>query len=401
MSAGRLPHLNARLQGFGTTIFAEMTALAQRHAAVNLGQGFPDFDGPDAVKDAAIAAIAAGANQYARSAGMPPLCAAIAAHQRRFYGLDYDAESEITVYAGATEAIFATLQALCEVGDEVVMFEPYYDSYRASVAMAGAVERVVTLRDPDFRYDPAALEAAIGPKTRAILLNTPHNPTGKVFRRAELEHIAALCRHHDLIAITDEVYEHLVFDGEHLPLASLPGMRERTVVISSAGKTFSVTGWKIGWSCAPAPLTAALRCAHQFVTFCNGTPFQHAIAAGLALGDDFYAEFLASYRRKRELLCAGLEAAGLRVLAPQGTYFATVDARSIGEPDGDALCRRLPAEAGVAAIPSAAFYTHKERGRHLVRFAFCKTDAVLEEGAARLRRWTAARTAAASAGATP
>ncbi|HEY8380211.1 MAG TPA: aminotransferase class I/II-fold pyridoxal phosphate-dependent enzyme, partial [Nannocystis sp.] len=255
MSSARTPHLTARLQGFGTTIFTEMTRLAIAHGAVNLGQGFPNFDGPDFIKEAAIEAIRAGHNQYCRMSGLPELNRAIAAHQRRFYGLDYDPDAEITVYSGATEAICATLQALCETGDEVVLFEPFYDSYRASVTMAGAVPRVVTLRAPglpgspsatEFAYRPEELEAAISPKTRAILLNSPHNPTGKVFSRDELQHIADLCRRFDLIAITDEVYEHLVYEGAHVPLATLPGMRERTVLISSAGKTFSFTGWKVG-----------------------------------------------------------------------------------------------------------------------------------------------------------
>src|SRR5690606_6409666 len=277
MSSARQPHLTARLQGFGTTIFTEMTRLAVEHSAVNLGQGFPNFDGPEFIKEAAIAAIRAGAHQYCRMSGLPELTRAIAAHQRRFYDLDYDPDTEVTVYSGATEAICATLQALCDTGDEVVLFEPFYDSYRASITMAGAVPRVVTLHAPDFSYRPEALEAAITAKTRAILLNSPHNPTGKVFAQAELEHIAALCQRHDLLAITDEVYEHLVYEGSHVPLASLPGMRERTVLISSSGKTFSFTGWKVGHTCAPPALSAAIRCAHQFVTFCTATPLQHGL----------------------------------------------------------------------------------------------------------------------------
>jgi N-succinyldiaminopimelate aminotransferase len=280
------------VRGFGTTIFAEMTRLAQAHGAVNLGQGFPDFDGPEFLHEAAVKAIREGKNQYCPTGGVPELARAIARHQERFWGLSY-APEEVTVYAGATEAIFASLQALCDPGDEVVLFEPFYDSYLASVTMAGGIPRVVTLRDrpgegeAGFAFDPAELEAAVGPRTRAILLNTPHNPTGKVFSRAELLQVAALAREHDLLVLSDEVYEHLVYEGEHVPPASLPGMRERTVTISSAGKTFSVTGWKIGWTCAPPELTRALQAAHQFITFCNGTPFQHAVAEALAAGDDY------------------------------------------------------------------------------------------------------------------
>lgn len=383
--SGRLPYLTSRLQGFGTTIFAEMTGLANAHGAVNLGQGFPNFEGPPEIRDVAIEALRAGKNQYCRSFGIPELNAAIAAHHERFYGLSYDADTEITVCHGATEAIASTLQALLEVGDEVVMFEPFYDSYRAVVSMAGASPRPVTLRAPDFSYDAAALEAAIGPQTRAIVLNSPHNPTGKVFARSELEHIAKLCQQHDLIAITDEVYEHLVFDGEHIPLASLPGMRDRTVMISSTGKTFSYTGWKIGWTAAPKALSTAIRTAHQFVTFCGAPPYQLGMAHALNLPDSYYEGFLAEYRARRDRLCEGLSAVGFDVLVPAGTYFVCVDIRPLGFSDDMQLCRRLPKDVGVAAIPNSAFYLNKDEGRHLVRFAFCKTDAVLDEGIARLR----------------
>ncbi len=380
-----------RVQGFGTTIFAEMTALAQRHDAVNLGQGFPDFDGPDPVKEAAVEAIREGRNQYCPTGGVPELAAAIARHQERFWGLDYGPD-EITVYAGATEAIFASLQALCDPGDEVILFEPFYDSYRASIAMAGACERVVTLHDrpsssgDGFSYPPEELEAAVTPRTRAILLNTPHNPTGKVYSRPELEHLAGLCRRHDLVLISDEVYEHLVYEGEHLSPASLPGMRERTVSISSAGKTFSFTGWKIGWSCAPVELTRALRAAHQFITFCNGTPFQYAVARGLASDDEYFAGLTAAYRARRDRLCAGLAEVGFGVRRPAGTYFVLADIRPLGYEDDVEFCRMLPETVGVAAIPPTSFYLHREAGRHLVRFAFCKTNAVLDEAVRRLRR---------------
>ncbi len=385
MGSGRIPYLTSRLQGFGTTIFAEMTRLANQHGAVNLGQGFPDFEGPTEIRDAAIAAILEGHNQYSRSYGVPELNAAIAAHQRRFYALEYDPEQEITVFHGATEAIASSLQALLEVGDEVVLFEPFYDSYRAAVAMAGAAPRVVSLRDPGFSYDPAELERAIGSRTRIIVLNSPHNPTGKVWSRAELEHVARLCREHDLIAITDEVYEHLVFDGQHVPLATLPGMRERTVAISSTGKTFSFTGWKIGWACSTPELSRAIRTAHQFVTFCNGTPFQYAMAKALALPDAYYRSFTEDYRVRRDRLCDGLRSVGFEVLVPAGTYFVCVDIRGLGFDDDMELCRRLPEAVGVAAIPNSAFYLDRHRGRHLVRFAFCKSDAVLDEGIARLQ----------------
>ncbi len=385
MASLRAPHLTARLQGFGTTIFAEMTALALEHDAVNLGQGAPDFDGPDWIKKAAADAIFAGANQYCRSYGIPPLCEAIARHQQRFYGLAVDPDAEITVTAGATEALFATLTALLDVGDEVVFFEPYYDSYVAAAAAAGARPRTVPLGGPGRPLDAGALRAAITPKTRAILLNTPHNPLGKVFSRDELAAVAEVCRTFDLTAITDEVYEHLTFGVPHVPLASLPGMAERTVTISSAGKTFSLTGWKIGWAIAPPALTRAIRTAHQFVTFCNGTPFQHAIAAALDADDAYFETFEADYRRRRDRLCAALDELGMEVLVPEGTYFVCADIRPLGFADGDAFCRRLPAEVGVAAIPCSAFYEHPERGAHLVRFGFCKRDETLEAGIARLR----------------
>jgi len=384
--SSRQPYLNARLQGFGTTIFTEMTRLAIEHKADNLGQGFPDFDGPESIKEAAIEAMHAGHNQYCRMAGVPSLTQAIAAHQRRFYDLSYDPQSEVTVYSGATEAIFATLQAICDVGDEIVLFEPYYDSYRASIAMAGATARMVTLRPPSFSYEPADLEAAISPKTRAILLNSPHNPSGKVFSQAELEHIAKLCRERDLLVITDEVYEHLVYEGEHTPLAKLPGMRERTIQISSSGKTFSFTGWKVGWTCAPPAISAAIRCAHQFITFCTANPFQHAIAHALGLGDDFYSELVSGYKRRRDRLCAGLERAGFEVLVPAGTYFALTDIRPLGYDDDVEFCLMLPAAVGVAAIPPSVFYEGRHEDRHLVRWAFCKSDALLDSALKRLEQ---------------
>ncbi len=385
MPSSRLPYLSSRLQGFGTTVFAEMTQLATLHSAVNLGQGFPNFEGPAFIKDAAIQAIEQGHNQYCRSHGVPELTAAVADHQQRAWGLSYDPEHEVTIYNGATEAIAVAIQALCQSGDEVVVFEPFYDSYRACIAMAGAVERLVPLQAPDFHFDQEALRAAITPKTRAILLNSPHNPTGKVFSRSELTFIANLCVEANILALCDEVYEHLVFDGEHIPLASLPGMRERTVVISSAGKTFSYTGWKIGTSCAPPALTRALRTAHQFVTFCTAPPFQYAMAKAYRSPASFFRTLTAEYQARRDRLCDGLDAIGFDVMRPAGTYFAVTDIRALGYDDDVDFCRMLPETVGVAAIPTSAFYGDARANRHLVRWAFCKTDALLDLALQRLQ----------------
>jgi N-succinyldiaminopimelate aminotransferase len=379
------PYLVERLQPFGTTIFAEMSALAVSTGAINLGQGFPDTDGPEVVKQAAIDAIVAGYNQYPPGIGVPELRRAIRAHQQRFYGLDYDADSEILVTAGATEAIAAALLALSGPGDEVVTFEPYYDSYAACIAMAGAQRRVVTLRAPDYAFDPGELRAAITPRTKLLLLNSPHNPTGKVFSREELMLVAEIAQEHDLIVVTDEVYEHLVYDGEHVPLATLPGMRDRTVTISSGGKTFSFTGWKVGWICATPDLVRAVKTAKQFLTYVSSGPFQYAIAVGLQLSDDYFAEFRREMVDKRDRLCGGLAAAGFDVLRPQGTYFATVDIRSFGESDGLEFCRSLPHRCGVVAVPSVVFYDDVDAGAPLVRFACCKRTEVLDEACTRLK----------------
>lgn len=383
----RQPFLTSRLQGFGTTIFTEMTLHAQKYDALNLGQGFPNFDGPDEIKALAARSVAEGYNQYGPMPGLPDLRRAVAEHRRRFYGLDYDPDTEITITHGATEGIHVCLQALCDVGDEVLIFEPFYDSYRACIAMAGAVDRRYTLEAPDFTVDADRLRRLVSAKTRLILLNSPHNPSGKVFSREELELIAEIAVEHDLIVVSDEVYEHLVFDGgEHIPIASLPGMAERTVTLSSAGKTFSFTGWKVGWMCAAPKLTAALRTAHQFVTFSSGTAFQEATAAALRLGDDFFTELVADYQGRRDFLCQGLADAGFGVIKPAGTYFVLADIRPLGFDDDVEFCRVLPERIQVAAIPPTAFYVDKQAGRHLVRFAFCKSMDILEEGVRRLRK---------------
>ncbi len=382
--------LTSALAGMGTTIFAEMSALAVETGAVNLGQGFPDTDGPIEIAQAAADAVLSGrGNQYPPGPGIPELRTAISGHQKRFYGLDVDPDTEVLVTAGATEAIAAALLALLEPGDEVIALEPYYDSYAACIAMAGATRVPITLRAPDFRPDLDALRDAITSRTRLILLNTPHNPTGMVATRAELIAIADLAIRHDLLVITDEVYEHQVFDGEHIPIATLPGMRERTVTISSAGKTFSFTGWKIGWVTGTPELVTAVRTAKQFLTYVSGGPFQYAIAAGLAMPDAFYAGLAADLHRKRDLLGAGLRAAGFEVYLPQGTYFITTDIAPLGESDGLAFCRRLPHRCGVVAVPNVVFYDNQQAGRTQVRFAFCKRDEVLADAATRLRGLTA------------
>ncbi len=389
----RVPYLTARLQGFGTTVFAEMSALAVATGSVNLGQGFPDYPGPPEVLDVARAAIGTAADQYPPGPGIPGLRAAIAAHQQRFHGLEYDADSEVLVTAGATEALSGALLALLDTGDEVVLFEPMYDCYAAGIAMAGGVARPVPLRPPTddggrWAFDPAELRAAITPRTKLLLLNTPHNPTGKVFTREELTLLAGHAIEHDLLVLTDEVYEHLVFGAaRHVSIATLPGMRDRTLVVSSAGKTFNVTGWKIGWICGPAPLVAAVRTAKQFLTYVNGGPFQPAVAAGLAMPDAYFEAVARDLEYRRDVLVQGLREGGLPVFAPEATYFATVDVRSV-QPDGDGLafCRSLPERAGVVAVPTGVFYdpAHAHLGRHLVRFAFCKRDEVLAEAVRRL-----------------
>ncbi|MFF2042933.1 pyridoxal phosphate-dependent aminotransferase [Kitasatospora sp. NPDC058170] len=384
---GARPLLNRRLAGMGTTIFAEMSALATATGSINLGQGFPDTDGPREIAEAAARAVLDGqGNQYPPGPGIPELRTAIAEHQQRFHGLSYDPDTEVLVTAGATEAIAAALLALLEPGDEVIALEPFYDSYAACIAMAGAVRVPLTLRAPDFRPDLDRLRALVTPRTRLLLLNTPHNPTGTVLTADELAAIAALAVEHDLLVIVDEVYEHLVFSGAHHPIAALPGMRERTVSISSAGKTFSFTGWKVGWVTASAPLVSAVRTAKQYLTYVSAGPFQYAVAEALRLPDSYFTSLRADLLRKRDLLADGLDAAGFRVFRPAGTYFITTDITPLGEKDGIEFCRALPGRCGVVAIPNAVFYDDSAAGRSLVRFTFCKRVEVLEEAVARLGR---------------
>jgi N-succinyldiaminopimelate aminotransferase len=382
MRAEPLAH---RLRGAGTTIFAEMSALATATGSINLGQGFPDTDGPAELTEIVVAALREGrGTQYPPGPGIPELRLAISEHQRRFYRLDYDPDSEVLVTTGATEAIAAALLALVEPGDEVIAFDPHYDSYAACVAMAGGVLSPVTLRPPDFRVDLDRLRDAVTPRTRLLLINSPHNPTGTVLTDPELAAIADLAIRHDLIVVTDEVYEHLVYDGAHVPLATLPGMRERTVLISSAGKTFSFTGWKVGWALAAPPLLDAVRTAKQFLSYVSGGPFQYAAATALRLPDSYFAELRTTMRRKRDLLMEGLSSAGFAVFQPGGTYFITTDAAALGADDGLAFCRELPARTGVVAIPNAVFYQDPTEGASQVRFAFCKRDEVLVDAAKRL-----------------
>lgn len=394
MTSTARPHLNRRLAEFGTTIFAEMSALAVQTGSINLGQGFPDTDGPEEIREAAVRALRDGrGNQYPPGPGVPELRTAIAAHQQRRYALSYDPDTEVLVTAGATEAIAASLLALLEPGDEVIALEPYYDSYAACIAMAGGTRVPVTLR-PDgdsFRLDLDELRAAVTDRTRLLLINTPHNPTGTVLTREELTAIAELAVERDLLVVTDEVYEHLVFDdAEHIPLATFPGMRDRTVTIGSAGKTFSFTGWKVGWVTGSPSLVSAVRSAKQFLTYVASGPFQYAVAEALALPDSYYEAFRADMLAKRDLLASGLAEAGFGVFRTAGTYFITTDIRPLGavlsqEGDGFAFCRALPERAGVVAIPNAVFYDHREAGAPFVRFAFCKQTGVLEEAVKRLK----------------
>jgi N-succinyldiaminopimelate aminotransferase len=378
----------------GTSIFSEMTRLANERGAVNLSQGFPDFEGPREIIDAAVAALRGGANQYGRSMGLPSLVEQIAAQRARDYGLSYDALTEVCAVAGATEGIAAAMLGLLEPGDEVVLFEPFYDSYPAAVAMAGATTKIVTLRFPDFTLDAEALRAAVGPRTRLVVLNTPHNPSGRVFSRAELDGLAQVCIEHDLWVLTDEVYEHLTYDGaQHIALAALPGMRARTVSLSSTGKTFSFTGWKVGWAVGPADLIACVQRAHQFLTFCAATPLHAAMATALALFQrDFIDTLQREYQARRDFIVDVLRDVGFDVSVPAGAYFVLAGIRGITDEDDVRFARRLVDEAGVAAIPPSAFYARDaSEGRALLRFAFCKKRETLELAAERLRAWRRSR----------
>jgi N-succinyldiaminopimelate aminotransferase len=372
--------------GLRPTIFAEMSALAVSTGSINLGQGFPDEDGPAEILEAARQAISDGFNQYPPGMGMPVLREAISAHQQRFYGLAVDPDREVLVTAGATEGLAATILALTETGDEVVTFEPFYDSYGAIVGLAGATHVTVPLRSPDFQPDAEDLRAAISDRTRLILINNPHNPTGTVLSRETLQLIVELATRHDALIVTDEVYEHLVFDAPHVPVATLPGARERSVTISSAGKTFNTTGWKIGWVTAPAAILAPIVAVKQFLTFVNGAPFQPAIAVGLGLPDAFFTGIAATLGRKRDLLSAGLVDAGFTVTKPQGGYFVVADAAPLGFSDADEFCRTMPAVAGVVGVPVSAFVRPGNRAEYasLVRFAYCKRESVLEDAVTRL-----------------
>ncbi len=377
----------ARLDGLGTTIFARMSALAVATDSINLGQGFPDVDGPRVIIEAAVAAMRSGHNQYPPGSGIPELRAAIAAHQQRFYGIELDADSEVLVTTGATEAIAAAMLALVDPGDEVIALEPYYDSYAATIAMAGGVRVPVTLRPPGFRLDLDALRAAVTSRTKLLLINSPHNPTGTVLTDDELASIAHLACERDLLVVTDEVYEHLIFDDvRHRPLSTYDGMAERTLTISSAAKTFSFTGWKIGWATGPADLVRAVMTAKQFLTYTSGAPLQPAIAQALLLVDDYYQGARTTLQAKRDRICRGLSDIGFDVFVPQGTYFVTTDITPLGYSDGLDFCLELPKTCGVVAIPHEVFYDDKQAGTSLVRWAFCKRDEVLDEALARLKR---------------
>ena len=383
------PRASERVRGFGTSVFTEMSLLAAKHGAVNLGQGFPDFAGPDFVKAAAKAAIDADLNQYAPSSGTPRLRRAIAADWERRFGRAVDPETEVTVTSGATETVFDAIQAFAGPGDEVIVFEPFYDSYLPSAILAGASIRVVTLNPPDWRFDPDELRGAFGPRTRVLLLNTPHNPTGKVFVRDELAQIAQLCGEYDVVALSDEVYDRITYDdAQHVPLATLPGMWDRTLTINSTGKTFSMTGWKIGYAVGPAGLNAALRAVHQFVTFASATPFQDAMASAMesAANWGYYDELRAAYTQRRDRLKDALERAGLPTLPIGGAYFLMADISGFGFADDVAFCRSLTSDVGVAAVPPSAFYLDPARAPLLARFCFAKRDETIDEAARRLMR---------------
>jgi aspartate/methionine/tyrosine aminotransferase len=376
--------VSQRLQPFGSTIFTEISALSRQHGATDLGQGYPTFEGPESVKQAAIEGLRSGWNQYPPSMGIEELRTAVAERWKRDTGLSADPDREITVTSGATEALAATFIGSFDPGDEVILIEPYYDAYPVGCALSGALPRYLTLHAPGFRLEADALESAVSDRTKAILINTPHNPTGRVFDADELQAVADLCRRHDLIAITDEVYERMTYGVEHVRLATLDGMAERTITISSVGKSFSFTGWKTGWAIAAPELTAGIRSAHQFLTFTTPNAMQYGTAAALRIEDSYYAELASMYRSKRDRLVAGLRSIGLEVYEPQGTYFVLADHRPFGFADDVSFVHHLITEVGVAAIPPSAFYSESDEGSRLVRFAFCKDDQIIDEALEKL-----------------
>ncbi len=386
-----MPEMARRVADFGTTIFTEINMLAREHRAVNLGQGAPDFDGPPPVLAAAVDAINSQMNQYPPGTGIPKVKEAIALHAERFYGQKLDPVTQVAVTSGATEAVFAAILGLTDPGDEIIVFEPVYDSYVPNMVMAGVTPRYVTLRAPDWSFDPDELKAAFNARTRAIIVNTPHNPTGKVYSREELTLIGSLCQEHDVIAITDEVYEHILYDGvTHTRLATVPGMADRALTISSLGKTFSVTGWKIGWALGPQPIVEMLNRAHQFITFAVSSPLQMAAATALNLPSTYYEELQTTYQGKRDYLMGALRAAGFDVLKPKGGYFIMVDWRGSAPSnvqDDVQFARWLITEVGVACIPPSAFYQNSDKhlARHLARFAVCKKDETLQAAVERLQ----------------
>ena len=370
---------------FTESVIREMTRLAHRHGAVNLSQGFPDFAAPEALKAAARAAIAADVNQYAVTWGAKPLREAVAGDFTRRHGVAVDPETQVTVCCGSTEAMMSTMLATVDPGDEVVVFEPFYENYGPDAILSGATPRYVTLHAPDWTFDPQALAAAFSARTRAVIINTPNNPTGKVFSRGELEAVAALCRRWDVLAITDEIYEHILYDGaRHVPMASIDGMADRTVTINSLSKTYSVTGWRVGWAIASPPLTAAIRKVHDFLTVGAAAPLQEAGAAALALPDAYYADLAAGYRRRRDLLIGLLEPRGFRCFRPRGAYYVITDVGGFGFADDIEFARHLVAEVGVAAVPGSSFYHRPALGRTQVRFTFCKRDETLRAAGRRL-----------------
>ena len=382
-----MPRLSAKAETFTESVIREMSRLAAASGAVNLGQGFPDFPCPPELKDAAVEALHADLNQYAITWGAKPLRDAIAAKTARWYpGWELDPETEITVVCGATEGMIAAFLAILDPGDEIIVFEPFYENYGPDAILAGATPRYVALREPDWSFDPDELRAAITPRTRGLVLNSPHNPTGKVFSRVELEVVAEVCLEHDLVAFTDDIYEHIVFAGEHVPLATLPGMRERTVAVNSTSKTYSVTGWRVGWVAAPPSLSAGIRKTHDFLTVGAAAPLQHASAVALGLPDGYYASLAAGYRERRDILVPALEAAGFRVYPPDGAYYVMTDIAGLTEEDDVTYARRLVVDPGVAAIPGSSFYSRRELGRTKLRFAFPKRHETLAAAVERLSR---------------